>query len=198
MFYKLDHLIWWKLWKWATGRHRNKGKKWLKNKYFQQETTYDKERQKFTSRDWIFSTTKDGKIDDRLISYGDIEIKRHVKVKSENSSYNGDLTYWSTRMGRHPLMPTRKANLLKAQKGICNWCGLTFRQDDVLEVDHITPKAKGGKDYYKNLQLLHRHCHDKKTDIDGSKRIASQASEITTRMVLDRRNVNHVSSEAFW
>ena len=168
VFYKLDHLVWWKLWKWAKGRHRNKGKKWLKNKYFQQETTYNKEKQKFTSRDWIFSTTKDGKIDYRLIDHGDTEIKRHIKVKTEASPYNGDLTYWSTRMGRHPLMPIRKAKLLKTQKGKCNWCGLTFKDEDLIEEDHIIPKAKGGKDYYNNLQLLHRHCHDRKTAIDGS------------------------------
>ncbi len=61
-----------------------------------------------------------------------------------------------------------KSRLLKSQKGKCNSCGLTFRQDDVLEVDHIIPKSKGGTDYYKNLQILHRHCHDKKTAIDGS------------------------------
>ncbi len=30
------------------------------------------------------------------------------------------------------------------------------------------PKSKGGKDEYKNWQLLHRHCHDEKTNIDGS------------------------------
>ena len=29
-----------------------------------------------------------------------------------------------------------------------------------MEVDHIVPRAIGGKDEYKNLQLLHRHCHD--------------------------------------
>jgi hypothetical protein len=32
-----------------------------------------------------------------------------------------------------------------------------------MEVDHIIPRAIGGKDEYKNLQLLHRHCHQKKT-----------------------------------
>ncbi|MEH2296627.1 MAG: HNH endonuclease [Nostoc sp.] len=30
------------------------------------------------------------------------------------------------------------------------------------------PKSKGGKDSYNNWQLLHRHCHDKKTAFDGS------------------------------
>ncbi|MDJ0899839.1 MAG: HNH endonuclease [Xenococcus sp. MO_188.B8] len=29
------------------------------------------------------------------------------------------------------------------------------------------PKSQGGKDEYKNWQLLHRHCHDEKTRNDG-------------------------------
>jgi len=91
-----------------------------------------------------------------------------VKVKGEASPYDGNLVYWSTRMGKHPEMPTRKATLLKKQKGRCSYCGLFFREGDVLEVDHIIPKSLGGKDEYKNLQLLHRHCHDIKTASDGS------------------------------
>lgn len=168
VFSQLGHLVWWKLWKWTIGRHRNKGKTWLKNKYFQQETIYDEETKLYKTRDWIFATLKDGKIFERLLHHSDTEIKRHIKVKGEASPYNGNLVYWSTRMGRHPLMPIRKAKLLKTQKGKCNWCGLTFRHNDVMEEDHIIPKSKGGTDYYKNLQLLHRHCHDKKTTIDGS------------------------------
>ncbi|MEG4589969.1 HNH endonuclease signature motif containing protein [Microcoleus sp. MOSTC5] len=35
-----------------------------------------------------------------------------------------------------------------------------------MEVDHIVPRAIGGKDEYKNLQLLHRYCHDVKTKTD--------------------------------
>jgi 5-methylcytosine-specific restriction endonuclease McrA len=35
-----------------------------------------------------------------------------------------------------------------------------------MEVDHIQPKALGGKDTYVNLQLLHKHCHIEKTRID--------------------------------
>jgi RNA-directed DNA polymerase len=37
-----------------------------------------------------------------------------------------------------------------------------------MEVDHIIPipRTIGGKDDYKNLQLLHRHCHDVKSKTD--------------------------------
>jgi len=34
---------------------------------------------------------------------------------------------------------------------------------DKMEVDHIIPKGQGGSETRDNLQLLHRHCHDKKT-----------------------------------
>ncbi|WP_257237103.1 HNH endonuclease [Nostoc sp. 'Peltigera malacea cyanobiont' DB3992] len=65
-------------------------------------------------------------------------------------------------------MPNRVATLLKKQKGKCTHCGLFFRENDVMEVDHKIPKSKGGKDLYNNFQLLHRHCHDIKTTNDGS------------------------------
>ncbi|WP_445302004.1 HNH endonuclease [Microcoleus sp. N9_B4] len=40
----------------------------------------------------------------------------------------------------------------------------------VLEIDHKIPRALGGKDEWKNLQLLHRHCHDGKIASDGSQK----------------------------
>ncbi|WP_413038593.1 HNH endonuclease [Roseofilum sp. SID3] len=58
--------------------------------------------------------------------------------------------------------------LLSKQNGKCNYCGMYFSDTDPTEVDHIIPKSLGGKDELKNLQLLHKHCHDKKTTSDGS------------------------------
>ena len=58
--------------------------------------------------------------------------------------------------------------LLKRQKGKCTECGLTFREKDTWEVDHIKPLSLGGKDQWDNIQLLHKHCHDVKTAHDGS------------------------------
>ncbi|WP_367267916.1 HNH endonuclease [Okeania sp. SIO2C9] len=92
----------------------------------------------------------------------------YIKVKGESSPYNGDLIYWSSRMGKNPLVSKRMATLLKRQKGICPYCGLNFQDGDIIELDHIIPKSLGGKDEYQNWQLLHRHCHDSKTSMDGS------------------------------
>ena len=69
-------------------------------------------------------------------------------------------------MGASPQMPSRKAKLLKRQKSKCSQCELHFHEWDVIEVDHIIPRALGGKDEYLNLQLLHQHCHDEKTRYD--------------------------------
>jgi len=60
----------------------------------------------------------------------------------------------------------REATLLKRQQGRCAYCGLFFRDGEVLEVDHITPKHSGGIDAYYNWQLLRGHCHDTKTAAD--------------------------------
>jgi RNA-directed DNA polymerase len=62
----------------------------------------------------------------------------------------------------------KHAQLLKRPHGPCAWCERYFASEDVLEVDHIVPKALGGGTAWDNLQLLHRHCHDQKTEGDGS------------------------------
>jgi RNA-directed DNA polymerase len=104
--------------------------------------------------------------DTRLCFHRETRIKRHVKIQGNRSPYDGDWVYWSTRLGRHPGMSPRVARLLKRQNGRCAWCGLHFKDSDVLEVDHIVPKVQGGKDVSANWQLLHGHCHDEKTAED--------------------------------
>ena len=120
------------------------------------------------NNNWVFATRKGDENPLRLLTHTEFgsSSTEYVKVKGESSPYDGRLIYWSTRMGRNPDMPTRKASLLKKQKGVCPWCCLNFREGDLLETDHNIPRALGGKDEYKNLQLLHGHCHDDKTALD--------------------------------
>ncbi|MEH2238011.1 group II intron reverse transcriptase/maturase [Nostoc sp.] len=154
----IDDLIYQKLKAWAKRRHPNKSGEWVSKRYWQS----------ISGDNWVFATRKEGQAPLRLLDHADNPIVRHVKVKGESSPYDGNLVYWSTRMGNNPEMPNRVAILLKKQKGKCTHCEMFFREDDVMEVDHITPKSKGGRSEYKNLQLLHRHCHDTKTANDGS------------------------------
>ena len=84
---------------------------------------------------------------------------KYVQVKGDTSPYDGNLSYWATRMGRHPEMDSLKASLLKKQKGKCAYCGLYIRNNDIHETDHIIAKVLKGKNVYSNYQLLHGHCH---------------------------------------
>ena len=49
------------------------------------------------------------------------------------------------------------------QEGMCGGCGHWYRIKD-FEVDHITPKSKGGPDTDENLQLLCGNCNRIKGD----------------------------------
>ncbi len=115
---------------------------------------------------WTFQTREDkGYV---LMKHSEIPIVRHTLVKPEASPYDGNWVDWSKRRGNYPETPSRVVKLMKKQKGKCNFYKQHFSPEDVVEVDHIIPKSKGGKDEWKNLQLLHRHCHDVKTRHDGS------------------------------
>lgn len=157
IFSQLDNHLYWKLVRWGSRRHPNKTGKWVARKYWQT----------IGNRNYTFATRSESN-PIQLRTHSETPIVRHIKVKGETSPYDGNLKYWSARMGKQPGVPTGVSKLLKKQKGKCAHCGLTFREEDVMEIDHIIPKSKGGKDEYKNLQLLHRHCHDVKTASDGS------------------------------
>lgn len=136
--------------------------KWDKHKYLKEgEVQY----QGITHKEkWLFQATEGY----TLIKHPWIKIVRHTGIKPGKSPYDGDWTYWTTRKGKEIGIPTRVGKLMQKQKGKCPYCGQYFLSEDIVEIDHIQPKSLGGKDVYKNLQLLHRHCHDKKTSLDGS------------------------------
>ena len=46
---------------------------------------------------------------------------------------------------------------------------------DILQIDHIIPRSKGGGSNLLNLQLLYQECHEKKTAKKRIKEIDSQA-----------------------
>jgi len=151
---QLDFLMYLKLRKWGKATHKGSSK------------AASKLWQPIGSRKWVFGPVS-GPFLKSYLEHAD-SIQEYVKVKGEASPYDGEDMYWATRKGQAPGVSKSVAKLLKAQKGRCSWCKLFFEEGDVLETDHIIPKSLGGPDKYDNLQLLHRHCHDEKTRIDGS------------------------------
>jgi RNA-directed DNA polymerase len=152
-FRTLDHTLYTQLRSWAMSRHPNKSKHWIMGKYWRVDE----------GKGWRFQPPLEGRT---LTLHSHTPIRRHVKVQATRSPYDGDWVYWSTRLGRHPTISPRVARHLRKQQGRCCACGLYFTEQDTLEVDHILPKAQGGKENEDNLQLLHRHCHARKTAQD--------------------------------
>lgn len=145
IFQRCTHLLCLQLLEWGRQRHPNKGKRWMVNKYWQREN----------GRGWIFKEKQA-----TLWTHNQTHTQRHIKVQGAASPFDGHLLYWSQRLSRHPLLHTVKGMLLHKQEGRCRWCGLLFRDGDLIEIDHITPKSEGGGEELSNKFALHRHCHD--------------------------------------
>jgi RNA-directed DNA polymerase len=160
-FRKLDSLLYWNLRNWGKRRHSNKTGQWVYERYWHRIRYGDYDAN-------TFATSQESKKACWLTSHAKTPIVRHEKVKGNKSPFDGDLIYWSTRLGEHPEMDRTVARLLKNQNGKCAYCRLNFMDGDLLEKDHVIPRTLGGKNSYSNLELLHRHCHDKKTANDGS------------------------------
>ena len=152
------------LWGWAIRRHKNKNRHWIADKYWR----------KNDGKGWTFQPRGRPY---RLSRHRDTRSRIHMKVAGSRSPYDGDWVYWGTRMGKSRVMTKRVTGLIRTQQGKCRWCGLYFRTDDRLEIDHIQPRVQRGKNERFNLQLLHRHCHDRKTAQDGGAREKRQICE---------------------
>ena len=155
-FQELDSYIFMHLWKWARKRHQKMSKYKLKEKYWH---TVDQQ-------NWVFGVKKDEEVTIRLQAHSKIPIQRHAKVKGTASPFDGNFIYWAKRTGKSPLIPPIKARLIQEQKGRCGICNRTFLPNDIIERDHIIPKALGGKNKRENVHAVHRYCHLKKTRTD--------------------------------
>ncbi len=105
IFNKMDMLLWNRLGRWVSRRHPNKSAKWIKKKYFPKVKD---------TRNWVLN---DGKY--ILNQHSDVPIVRHIKVKGNKSPYDGEWTYWSSRIGKHPGVRKEVTTLLKRQKNKC-------------------------------------------------------------------------------
>ena len=151
-FQKLNYLVWNRLWRWGKRRHPNKGKKWVKKRYWKT----------IKNDNWVFASSREGKNPFQLLKHTELPAGiKYAKVKGAISPYNGDEFYWSKRLGeKYKTIDPQKARLLKKQKGKCQHCGEKLKPKDMLEKHHIKHKSKGGNNTDQNLALVHLHCHD--------------------------------------
>ncbi len=182
-FSELDNTIYHQLRAWSRHRHPNKNAHWIADRYWLVNQ----------GEGWVFACRGKGKQFMRLKKHSETQIIRHIKVQGERSLYDGDKMYWSTRMGRHPEFPKSVTTLLKKQKGRCAHCETIFKDGDLLEKDHIIPRSQGGRNIFSNLQLLHRHCHDKKTASDLAK--TKKEGKVKAKPVVRQQRVRGKTNE---
>ena len=103
-------------------------------------------------RGWVFGI--DGKA--TLHKLAKVPIRRHILVQGHRSPYDGDAFYWSSRLGRYPLIHQSLANSIKKQKGYCPICGRFFVLGDSFHVIRQTGSSEGMTT--KETMLIHKHC----------------------------------------
>jgi len=155
VFERCDNEIFQALWKWALRRHRQKGKIWVKDRYWH----------RIKNDNWVFFDKSEEltRGNQRLMKLSNQKIIRHVKVDSSKNPYI-DHEYYVERnfkLGAKNLTGIFKQVWLK-QRGICPICMdyLEFSNEDDREIHHIVPKVWGGSDYVSNMMYVHEKCHD--------------------------------------
>ena len=177
-FNKLSHLIIQKLRAWVFRRDTRNGRKEVKRRYFPNDKSY--QFGNTTHKDnWILNGKQVGKNGELKTNYlprlSWLKSEKWIKVKGTSSPFDGNNLYWGKRTLSKGNWSLRQRKLINIQKGICPWCNTKFWIESEVEVDHIIPRSIGGKDEYKNLQLLHKHCHKEKSKTDGSQTKSSKS-----------------------
>lgn len=169
-FRQLSHLIFEKIRAWVFRRDTRNGRLVIKQKYFPKGKEWSFGGSKHKDNWVLFGTykSKHGIKEAFLPHLSWVKSSKHVKIQGSKSPYDSDHLYWTQRSAKFSVLPIRVRTLLLRQELQCTICQRDFTNFDIMEVDHIKPLSKGGKDTYENLQLLHRHCHVQKTATESS------------------------------
>jgi RNA-directed DNA polymerase len=158
VFSYLDYQIWRAIYRWAKGRHPNKGAKWVLRKYFRPSGNYT-----YT----FYGKLKDRKGEEKAIFLtraSDIRIERHVLVRGANSPDDPSLTkYWEERqksMGKkYWEKGSLKFKIAEAQEWKCPVCGDNLFNGEEIQIHHIIKVSEGGSNDVHNLCHVHKACH---------------------------------------
>lgn len=169
-FSRLDFLIWKLLWQWAKRRHRGKGRKWIKQRYWRT----------LGSRTWAFAADVSNGDTTRVASLvyaTNTRIRRHVKVQAEVNPYS---PRWDSYLAeRHVQQGVNSLNgrgrlicLWLSQDGRCSECDEPITRETGWQVHHAHRRANGGSDRFSNLRMLHPNCHrrlhaDEESELPG-------------------------------
>lgn len=124
-----------------------------------------------------------------LISYEDNKrAKRRERTQQRKEKYGASYT-----LGGADRKKEKKDKLYKRQGRRCAWCDKNMTYSKAT-IDHIVRVTDGGTGSMENLQLLHRHCHDKKEQkYDRKKKMAKKMT--LNQSALDRIEWDKIRKE---
>lgn len=116
--------------------------------------------------------SRDGDLVSLTTSKLTFEQKAHIKMlceqKLQEFIVKKGLSLWDYRMlDTDPVPGTLRNRVLQEADGRCELCGAT-KKERPLDIDHIVPRSKGGKNTYDNLQVLCSKCNRAKGNKDDT------------------------------
>ena len=96
------------------------------------------------------------------------KLKMLCEQKLQEYTLKKGLGLWDYRMlDTDPVPDSLRYRLLKESGGRCSLCGVT-KKERPLDIDHIIPRSKGGKNNEENLQVLCDKCNRSKGNKDDT------------------------------
>lgn len=156
VFNAIDSVIFRVLWRWARRRHPQKGRWWVKKRYFRS----------YKGRNWIFFAPESGRKgwDVWLYKAASTPIRRHIKIKGSANPYDPAWEEYfakrvSFKMKYHLARKQQVRFLWEEQDGDCPVCKEKITDQTGWHNHHIKQRVQGGGDGADNRVLLHPSCH---------------------------------------
>ncbi|QIL71944.1 group II intron reverse transcriptase/maturase [Diaphorobacter sp. HDW4B] len=155
-FNRMDHLIYWRLVRWARRRHPNKPRPWCKSRYWQS----------IRDRDEFAATirTEDGPFPVKLLRLAETEIVRHEKIKGGYNPFDPSWEVYGEQLRTKRMLKSiahkaETVQLYVSQAGHCALCTEPLDYDSGWHEHHLVHKVHGGSEALSNRVLLHPACH---------------------------------------
>ena len=166
-FARVDHEIWCALWQWALRRHPQKGKGWVRNRYFHTVDT----------RNWVFAEATGERFPDgnpilkSLRKMVDTPIRRHHPIRLEanpfDPTWNG---YFEERMNlkmQHSLRGRKRLNYIwSKQDGCCPICRKLINNESGWKLHRKSLPFQGQQHGFTDTIMVHPHCSNQINALD--------------------------------
>lgn len=140
---------------------------WL---YFQNviswvQLTFKKYRKEMKGVDWgyLYNKYKDRQFDINLLEEQIAKLMRDDDVTKKSGIYWYVLDGKEQHLNIRAFTENMKREAYERQQGVCPICGKHF-DIELMEGDHITPWASGGRTNAENCQMLCKECNRHKSD----------------------------------